>query len=254
MDQGSPGKEAFRKDGYVLFRSFFTPLELQSIRGPVKDANALWLEEHPEAMSKGVVNSAYLTSPRFCPAPEYRRAIFRFIALDRMVHLAAGFMDATPYFMNTQAFFNPLPGTRQPYWHRDIQYTGMPEEEQKEKILKDHVLHFRIPLAADPGLEFIPGSHKRWDTQEERAVRLNLDGRKQHHDLPGSVRVPHGPGDLLVFSAHLIHKGVYGGDRLSFDVLYASFKAMAADASANGHFPDTALQAETPNPFLFELQ
>lgn len=248
----SPAKDAFRKDGYVLFPAFFSPQELGAIRGAVRDANARWLEEYPEAGSKGAVNSAYLTSPRFCPSAEDRLALFRFIASDRLVHLAAGFMEATPYFMNTQAFFNPLPGSRQPYWHRDIQYTGMPEDEQKERIYRDHVLHFRVPLAEDPGLEFIPGSHARWDTQEERTVRLQLDGRQNHEGLPGSVQVPHAPGDLLVFSAHLIHKGAYGGHRLSFDILYASFKVKPAEVQ--GQFPDAALQAETPNPFLFELE
>jgi hypothetical protein len=121
-------------------------------------------------------------------------------------------------------------------------------------IHKDTVLHFRVPFSNDPGLDFIPGSHKRWDTEEERSVRLKLDGRMVHESLPGSVRVPHQPNDLLVFSAHLLHKGVYEGERCSFDIIFASFRQSSGSADVVDHFPDEAMRREIGNAKIFELK
>src|SRR5690606_19694252 len=145
--------------------------------------------------------------------------LFGFIAAPVLTGLAEQLMECRPYFMNTQLFFNPLPEGRgkekRPYWHRDVQYHDLSEAAQQALILKEQVLHFRIPLALDPGMEFVPGSHRRWDTPAERNVRLELEGRRNYEPLPGAARIPHEPGDLLVFSAHVIHKGVYEGNRRS---------------------------------------
>jgi hypothetical protein len=70
-------------------------------------------------------------------------------------------------------------------------------------------LHVRIPLVAEKGLELIPGSHRRWDTEQERAVRLQLNGRAHHEDLPGALLIDLAPGDVLVFHAQMIHRGCY---------------------------------------------
>jgi hypothetical protein len=184
------------------------------------------------------VNSAYLTSSKYCPDIEKRKALFQFISLDKLIDLSSGLIDEDFFFINTQLFFNPKNPEQKPYWHRDIQYSGLPEERQRESILKDTVLHFRVPLARDPGLEFVPGSHQRWDTEEERRVRLNLGGRMSYEPLPDSIKLPHEPTDLLVFSAHLLHKGSYGEERLSFDILLtACLKRIVFNGIGNG--PDS---------------
>jgi ectoine hydroxylase-related dioxygenase (phytanoyl-CoA dioxygenase family) len=244
----------YQEQGFELFKGFFSDLEIQEIREFVLESHGQWMIQNQQALDKGAVNSAYLTSSKYCPSDAKRLSMFRFIAMDKIVDLASDLNKGHPYFMNTQLFFNPKNKDRKPYWHRDIQYSGLPEEQQKELIFKDSVVHFRVPLSDDPGLEFVSGSHRRWDTGEERSVRLEQNGRHSHESLPYSVRVPHNPGDLLVFSAHVLHKGVYEGNRLSFDIVFASFKESTTGVKTNGHFPDGEMKSEIKNGQVFDLK
>ena len=71
-----------------------------------------------------------------------------------------------PAFMNTQLFFNPVNPQQKDFWHRDCQY-DYDVEDQMRVILETQVLHLRVPLFDEPGMEIIPGTHKRWDNEEE---------------------------------------------------------------------------------------
>lgn len=228
--------EEFAENGYSLFRNFFSKDELTIVSKIVFDADRNWRERNdfPEN-----VNSAYLTSDRFLLGFIDRERLFQFISDPRLVSIAKTLTKSKVFFLNTQLFFNPQSTLKKPYWHRDVQYLGVEEEKQKDIIKKDAVLHFRIPFRDDPGMEFIPGSHLRWDTELERNTRLEFNARRNFDELPGSVRVPHKPGDLLVFSAHLIHRGVYGLDRSSFDILYTSFPSSNTEVQKTGHFPNS---------------
>jgi hypothetical protein len=247
------GAGGFHRNGYALLPGFFSRAEIAGIAPVLAAANRRWMEANPKAVESAAINSAYLTSSKYCPEASDRQTLFRFIAADKMVGLARDLMGASPFFMNTQLFFNPVSGERRPYWHRDVQYLGVPEADQKEMIFRDQVLHFRVPLARDPGLEFVPGSHARWDNEEERNVRLGLAGRAHWEALPGSTTVPHAPGDLLVFSAHLLHKGIYAGGRFSFDVIFSGFASARADTE-QGHFPDEATRRLLPNSHVFAVR
>ena len=113
------------------------------------------------------------------------------------------------YFHNTQLFFNPFENERLPYWHRDMQYSPIDDsilEHEQQNMVS---LHVRIPLVHEKGVELIPETHKRWDTEQERNVRLELNGHKNSEDLPGAVLVELAPGDVMIFSAQMIHRGNY---------------------------------------------
>lgn len=59
----------------------------------------------------------------------------------------------------------------------------------------------------ETGIELIPGTHARWDTELERNVRLECQGHRQHEDLPGARLLSLQPGDVLIFSANMLHRG-----------------------------------------------
>jgi Phytanoyl-CoA dioxygenase (PhyH) len=212
----------YHRHGFVLLPSFFDSEEVATLGDLVLPAHSAWLAMNETELNRGSVNSAYLTDTKYSHDEVRRQALLEWLAGDKLVGLAAKLLSTEPKFLNTQVFFNPRDAVKKPYWHRDIQYMGWPEDMQRERIQTDGVLHLRIPLRDDPGMEFISGSHDRWDTEIERKVRLELDGHRNHEELPGSVRIPHRPGDLLAFSAHVIHRGTYGGERLAFDVLFTS--------------------------------
>jgi Phytanoyl-CoA dioxygenase (PhyH) len=227
--------EDFTRDGFCLFRGFLTQIEVEALAADVLPAHERWLQKYADGL---LVNSNYLTAPAFCPDAKARLNLFRFISQKKLVQIAAALCPRGVYFLNTQLFFNPRDAAKKPYWHRDVQYLGIDETEQQQLILRDTVLHFRIALADDPGLDFVPGSHARWDTPTEREIRLELNGHTHAESIPGQVRVAQAAGDLLVFSAHLIHRGTYGLERRSCDILYTDFPEKTETATKLGHFPD----------------
>ncbi|TGM72839.1 deoxygenase [Leptospira mtsangambouensis] len=236
--------------GYHLFPNYFPMDQIRLLKDILLRSNAEWSKElnHPKN-----VNSAYLTSTKFTKDKKDRETLFQFIASDALLEIGKIVFDGPMYFLNTQIFFNPEDPKKLPYWHRDIQYMGIPEEKQFERIQKDFVWHFRIPLEKDPGIWMVPGTQKRWDNEEERNTRLELEGKKNHEDLSNQILIPHNPGDLLVFSAHLIHKGNYDINRFSFDILYTNFPEKKETADHWNHFPnqDELLNQKTES--LFQL-
>ena len=127
-------------------------------------------------------------------------------------------ITANPAFMNTQLFFDPFDRQQKDFWHRDCQY-DFDIEEQKEVVLGTQVLHLRVPLFDELGMEVVPGSHKRWDNEEEYNVRQEENGKSSNDDISTGKKIKLAAGDLLFFSADMIHRGLYGLDRLAFDIL-----------------------------------
>ncbi len=249
METGAALRD-FNRDGFVLLRDFFSSAELEPIASLVHDIDARWRERNPDP---DLINSSYLTGSELCPREDERRRFFEFISRDDLTSLAEQLLGGAPYFLNTQLFFDPVNPEKKNYWHRDTQYLGLSEEEQKQVIHEAGVLHFRVALRPDPGLEFIAGSHARWDTETERDVRLELNGRENWNDLEHAVRVPHAQGDLLVFSAHIIHRGVYGGDRRSLDILYTDFPEKESMVRKFEHFPAAKLKRDLLHARIFEF-
>lgn len=245
MTKGIPSvaKSQLESVGYYLFPNWIPLDTIHILKEILLRSNEEWLREFQNPKN---VNSAYLTSARFTKDVQDRKTLFGLIGSDLLLSICDLIFQDPIYFLNTQIFFNPTDTNKLPYWHRDIQYMGISEEEQKQRIHKDHVWHFRIPLETDPGLWFVPGSHSRWDLEEERKVRLELEGKKNSDTIPNQILIPHGPGDLLVFSAHLLHKGNYDSKRFSFDILYTNFPEKKQTAEQWNHFPDKESQLEDP--------
>jgi hypothetical protein len=96
-----------------------------------------------------------------------------------------------------------------PYWHRDLQYSPIDDAALAAEHRNLLALHVRIPLVAEKGIELILGPHKRWDTELERQVRLELNGHRNDEALPGAVLIRLEPGEVRIFSAQMIHRGNY---------------------------------------------
>ncbi|MFT5422123.1 MAG: hypothetical protein ACI9D5_002890 [Candidatus Endobugula sp.] len=77
-----------------------------------------------------------------------------------------------------------------------------------------------IPLIEENGIESVTGSHNRWDTELEHNIRLVLKGHKNNEPLPNAEIIELALGDILIFSAQIIHKGNYelNPTRKAFDI------------------------------------
>lgn len=209
---------AYRESGFVKFEGFFESTLLQNIEKTVLKFHHHWLKENESFYQTRAINSAFLTKPGILTGVE-RLQLFKLVANNELVELANEILGGSCQFMNTQLFFNPYNPEQKNYWHRDGQY-HLNLEEQKQALQGAQVLHFRVPLRDEPGIEIVSGSHKHWDTVEEEQVRLERDGHHNFDDLSTGTKVPLKQGDLLIFNAMAIHRGLYGMDRLALDILY----------------------------------
>ena len=86
-------------------------------------------------------------------------------------------------------------------------------------------IQLQIALVETSDVEYVPGSHRRWDTDEEYRIRL-ADGQanSRSNAMPGAVRVHQRPGDAVAFEALGLHRGRYHTDkrRRTFMLTYTS--------------------------------
>jgi len=147
-------------------------------------------------------------------------------------------------------FFNPVNPQSKGFWHRDCQYDhGV--EVQKQVIHDTQVVHLRVPLFDELGIELVPGSNKRWDNDEEFDVRQEERGRVSSESLSTGKQIKLAAGDLLVFSADMIHRGLYGLDRLAFDILVFDSTANFVDYVDDDCLPDISMLDKIDDPRLF---
>lgn len=209
------------EDGFILYKNFLAGSLSHQIESILRNFHRSWLVKNEDSYKKGAINSAFLTNGEFLDKAE-RFELLKFVGSKEIVAKAQSFLGPKIRFLNTQLFFNPRDANQKNYWHRDIQYTGISETEQRLVIEnKDStVVHLRLALADELGIDFVPESHFRWDKAEELDVRLQKNGKKSHDAIAGSKSVALKKGDLLVFDANIIHRGLYGGDRFAFDILF----------------------------------
>lgn len=207
----------YNEYGFIKIDKFLNKDELSNLREVANAFHKSWTLSNCEFYNTKAVNSAYLTGQRHLDHNS-RQSLFKFIGSATFSDLAQQIFGKTPAFMNTQLFFNPVRKSQKNYWHRDTQY-HLSEVEQQKALTGPKVIHFRLALKDELGIELIPRSHIQWDTAQELNVRLEQNKRRNYEDLASGESIPLMAGDLLVFSANLIHRGLYGMDRRALDIL-----------------------------------
>jgi ectoine hydroxylase-related dioxygenase (phytanoyl-CoA dioxygenase family) len=166
-------KDIYENEGCVVIPEFFLENELKDIYPIILKVHQRWLEiNKKEYLKYKMIYSNNLTiKDHFDSENSFDRInLFNFITSDKINSLVRTLIGNEAFFLGSQVFFNPKDHTKEGYWHRDTQYTGMAVEEQKKAILNEPVLHFHIPFIDDHHFELVPGSHKRWDSKEEFEV------------------------------------------------------------------------------------
>lgn len=207
----------YQKNGFIHVPGFLNSKQISCLLSVVSRFHERWLSENEAFYLNRAVNSAYLTQPDYL-SDEDRNTLFQMIGSNELRLVASEVFSISPIFMNTQLFFNPNNLNQKNYWHRDPQY-HLTVDQQKAALLGPDVVHFRLALKDEFGIEVVPGSHIHWDTNEQLDVRLGVNGKAVFDDLEEGVKLPLKAGDLLVFSANMIHRGLYGLDRLALDIL-----------------------------------
>lgn len=215
-------RQYYQDNGYVILPQLLDSLHIAHLRQCIAPIYAQWLaqSQHNQGFDQ-LVNMHSLTQPHYFMQHSAKRlAFFQQLSCTVLVDALNSLFDETLYFHNTQLFFNPTDPQRQNYWHRDLQYSPIPDAQQQQVHTELTSLHVRIPLLDETGIELIPQSHQHWDSALEHQVRFAKVGHQQHDDLPHSQLINLKQGDVLIFNAQMIHRGRYdfNRERLALDL------------------------------------
>ncbi|UUO23875.1 phytanoyl-CoA dioxygenase family protein [Colwellia sp. M166] len=239
----------YDEQGYFVIRNYFSASEIASLRTVILKFHELWKQDNAEFYQQEAFNSSLITGSQYL-ASDDRVQLFNFISSKKIMNIVEAVIASKPAFMNTQLFFNPVNRQQKDFWHRDCQY-DYDVEGQKKVIHETQVLHLRVPLFDELGMELVPGTHKRWDNEEEFNVRQEERGRESSENLSTGKKITLAAGDLLVFSADMIHRGLYGLDRLALDILVFDSSADYVDYVDDDCLPDRSMLEKITDPRLF---
>lgn len=249
IDNQSQLNSSYDEQGYFVIRNYFNESEILSLRKTILIFHELWKKDNKKFYQEEAFNSSLITGSEYL-TPDDRVTLFNFISSEKMMDIVESVIPINPAFMNTQLFFNPVNPQQKDFWHRDCQYDHE-IEGQKEAIQHTQVVHLRVPLFDELGMELIPGTHKRWDNDEEFNVRQEEKGRVSSEDLSAGKKIKLAAGDLLVFSADMIHRGLYGLDRLALDILVFDSADDFVDYVDEDCLPDKSILDKIDDPRLF---
>ena len=242
--------QSLQSQGFLILRDVFSSNELDSIQNILVRYHQNWKIRNKAFYEERAINSAYLTHKSHMSEQD-RLGLFSFISSTKLLSIVQGVIPE-PCFLNTQLFFDPYNETQANYWHRDIQY-GLKQKEQKALLYSAELMpNFRIAMRDEKGIELIPSSHLRWDNVIEYKVRMERDGARSSDALPNSKIISLKRGDLLVFSAMMLHRGLYGGNRMALDILYADAASKYLQDSDPSCLPEPAIMNDLENPSVFE--
>ncbi len=239
----------YTEQGYFVIRDYFSAAEISSLRKVVLKFHTLWKKDNKKFYQEEAFNSSLITGSEYLACDD-RVKLFNFISSTKIMSIVDSVIPITPAFMNTQLFFNPVNPAQKDFWHRDCQYDH-DIEVQKKVIHETQVLHLRVPLFDELGMEVVPGTHKRWDNEEEFNVRQEEKGSISSDELSTGKKIKLSAGDLLVFSADMIHRGLYGLDRLALDILVFDAADDFIDYVDDDCLPDISMLNSINNPRLF---
>lgn len=248
--------EQYETQGYVIVKSFFNTAEITAIKNEVEPVYQTWLQENEKQVrEQKLVNMHSLTSPYFFQSkPASRVDFFNAITPKKLTDLLATLVGKGVYFHNTQLFFNPVDKEQCPYWHRDMQYSPIDDAQQSKEQSNMLSLHVRIPLQEETGLAVIKGTHKRWDTEQERNVRFELNGHKNSESLPDSELITLTLGDIVIFGAQMIHRGNYdqNDSRKALDLCIGKYHPLTSQFFDKSVLPTEQEMAQLTNPVWYQ--
>jgi hypothetical protein len=165
--------------------------------------------------------SGFLIPEHFCSRPDALARLVEFVSSPAVLTLVCDLgrpLEAELNLRDIQYFHEPTGRDYDGLWHRDGDVPGVAEDEAAAN--RGTLLRYRVALAADDHLEYVPGSHVRADTQDE--LRLRRGPVRNAPLRSGSERIALDAGDVCVFDTWGIHRGRYRSAtvRRTLDLLF----------------------------------
>jgi ectoine hydroxylase-related dioxygenase (phytanoyl-CoA dioxygenase family) len=213
----------WREQGYVIRREVLDPDRCARLR---EIAERIWERAYERNAMTGAERSAF-TSLHFCHHPDYlrgrpedRRYLLEAGADPEVLDIARRIHGEEPLFRGLSLWFSPTESSSDGHWHRDTQFVHPDEADEFAHFGSfaenyGNGMQMQIALVPSDDSEYVPGSHLRWDTPQEHAIRrANGAQNWRSNAMPGAVRVALGVGDAVAFNPIGLHRGRYHVDKL----------------------------------------
>jgi ectoine hydroxylase-related dioxygenase (phytanoyl-CoA dioxygenase family) len=216
----------FNKSGYIVIPKLFDLDRISELRTICDRILCQWIQKSAKRRRANKKNLGGLTELHyFIEHPEQLNFLLNTVAHERVLSVLECICNTQLLFHDAQYFFNPVSNSWLGDWHRDGQIIAPDESTEKSRIFNSSSIRVHIALLPDENLEFVFGSHTRWDTPIELAIRKGLNGKKTHSsEMPSAIKIHLDPGDAVFFSSWGIHRGNYLANkpRKTLAMLYSS--------------------------------
>jgi hypothetical protein len=212
-------QRAWEKDGFFIVRRQAPP---ERVRELAEACDHVLEQVRSTSSAQGHLTtqvSGLLAPDYFVERPDVLTRLSTYMSSPEVLTLIQSLGrtgEGHPNLRDTQYFHEPTARDYEGPWHRDGDGAG----SNDVVVARPTLLRFRIAFAHDDHLEYVPGSHIRPDTPEERAL---LKGTARNAPLTsGSIRIALEPGDVCVFDTWGIHRARYRRDciRRTLDLLF----------------------------------
>lgn len=226
--------DAYRRDGYYIYRRFFDPAVAQEAAAWLRsqDHSALarsWTEQEPG------VPLAVLPVVHTGDHP-----LARLANDSALLGAAATLMDAPVYIWSSKVNVKAAWCGTVEYYHQDLVYwkdRGYPRNDMMSAMvfLEEHTVR-------NAALHVIPGTHRLGNIDHEPFININglakfmvppatLDRLHREHGL---VAVEGEPGDVLFFHAGLVHGSSHNISSQSRMILLSQLNTVGNEPTAVG--------------------
>lgn len=231
----SPLYATWREQGYAVVPGLLGAARAEHLCALCESILAQWRARDPQTGQPGDKPDAtvmrHLNHPAYSAGdPNRRIAMLEAAADPAVLDVAREIFGEAPMFRCISLFFNPSGIDLDGNWHRDAQFMTQSDDDERAMILNagdgGSGMQLQIALAPSEDIEVVPGSHLRWDTPEEYAIRKADGGaHNRSNAMPGAIRVRQAPGDAVLFNAMCIHRGRYRREPLRRTLMLTYTKA-----------------------------
>lgn len=226
--------DQWKSNGYVVVRKVLDVALTVRLRRVCDGVLEQWRRRDPQTQRPGDPNARvmrHLNHPAyFAGGTPGLGDIFELAAHPTLLDLARTLLGEEPMFRCTSYFINPLETSTDGDWHRDSQYETPDEASERALLLRGGDtgagVQLQVALVPSDDVEIVAGSHLRYDTPEEYAIRL-ADGTTHNRSnlMPDATRVSLAAGDAAAFNSLAVHRGRYHKDKLRRTIMLTYTKS-----------------------------
>jgi len=214
-------QRAWEEAGFFVVRSWFGQHQVRALAEACDHALSQMRAASTVVGHTTTHVSGFLIPEYFSARPDALALLLEFVSSPAVLMLVRDLgrpFEGELDLRDIQYFHEPTARDYDGAWHRDGEIPALIEDETAAHRATS--LRYRVAFAADDHLEYVPRSHVRADTQEERRLRT---GPVRNAELAsGSERIVLEPGDVCVFDTWGIHRARYrqGTARRTLDLRF----------------------------------